>query len=151
MSSGAHSPRGCTGSSRRRAGSRTSRRSRSASSQPVGTAPMWVYVARRLLLAVPIALGVTVICFGLVFLAPGDPLASLIPGDVSPADLAKMRQLYGFDKPIPVQYALWLGPAVTGDLGVSLQTGPPVFAQGTRARGNTFLIPTSGLPLAVFL
>src|SRR5258708_22756161 len=132
MSSGAHSPRGCTGSSRRRAGSRTSRRSRSASSQPVGTAPMWVSVARRLLLAVPIGLGVTVICFGLVFLAPGDPLASLIPGDVSPADLAKMRQLYGFDKPIPVQYALWLGRAVTGDLRVSLQTRRPVLPAGNR-------------------
>ncbi|HEX9464448.1 MAG TPA: ABC transporter permease [Alphaproteobacteria bacterium] len=112
---------------------------------------MWVYVARRLLLAVPIALGVTVICFGLVFLAPGDPLASLIPGDVSPADLAKMRQLYGFDKPIPVQYALWLGRAVTGDLGVSLQTGRPVLAEVTGAIGNTFVIASGAVLLAFSL
>lgn len=112
---------------------------------------MWVYVARRLLLAVPIALGVTVICFGLVFLAPGDPLASLIPGDVSPADLARMRQLYGFDKPVPVQYALWLGRAVTGDLGVSLQTGRPVLAEVTGALGNTFVIASGAVLLAFSL
>ncbi|MBV9428207.1 MAG: ABC transporter permease, partial [Bradyrhizobiaceae bacterium] len=49
---------------------------------------MWAYAGRRILYAVPIALGVTVICFGLVFLAPGDPMVNLLPPDASPADAA---------------------------------------------------------------
>jgi len=94
---------------------------------------MWAYAGRRILYAVPIAIGVTVICFGLVFLAPGDPMVNLLPPDASPADAAYLRKLYGFDQPVPIQYAKWLLRAVTGDLGTSLQTGRPVINEVGRA------------------
>ena len=70
---------------------------------------MWFYAARRILYAMPIAIGVTVICFCLVYLAPGDPIQMLLPPDASQQDVEYLKKLYGFDKPIPVQYFNWLG------------------------------------------
>jgi len=100
---------------------------------------------------VPIAIGVTVICFGLVFLAPGDPMVNLLPPDASPADAAYLRKLYGFDQPVPVQYAKWLLRAVTGDLGTSLQTGRPVISEVGRALSNTIVISLGAVLLAFSL
>jgi len=100
---------------------------------------------------VPIAIGVTVICFGLVFLAPGDPMVNLLPPDASPADAAYLRKLYGFDQPVPIQYAKWLLRAVTGDLGTSLQTGRPVISEVGRALSNTIVISLGAVLLAFSL
>ena len=112
---------------------------------------MWAYAGRRILYAVPIAIGVTVICFGLVFLAPGDPMVNLLPPDASPADVAYLRKLYGFDQPVPIQYAKWLLRAVTGDLGTSLQTGRPVISEVGRALSNTIVISLGAVLLAFSL
>src|ERR1700716_2467453 len=98
---------------------------------------MWAYAAERILYAVPIAIGVTVICFGLVFLAPGDPVQMLLPPDASQQDVEYLKKLYGFDRPIPIQYLKWLGRAVSGDLGVSLQSNRPVISEVSRALSNT--------------
>lgn len=83
---------------------------------------MWLYAARRLLYTIPIGLGVTIICFALVYLAPGDPIQSLLPPDASEADKIAIRKAYGLDEPIPLQYLIWLGKALVGDLGHSIQT-----------------------------
>lgn len=112
---------------------------------------MWSYAARRLLYAVPIALGVTVVCFGLVFLAPGDPVQMLLPPDASAADAEFLKKLYGFDKPIPIQYANWLMRALAGDLGTSLQTNRPVLGEVTRALSNTVVISLGAVLLAFSL
>jgi peptide/nickel transport system permease protein len=109
---------------------------------------MWYYAARRILYAVPIALGVTVICFGLVFLAPGDPVQLLLPPDASAQDVAYLKKLYGFDQPIPIQYLRWLLRAVSGDLGVSLQTSRPVFDEVSRALSNTVVIAAGAVLVA---
>jgi len=112
---------------------------------------MWYYALRRVLLAVPIALGVTMICYGLVYLAPGDPIQALLPPDASQEDVVVMKKLYGFDKPVPVQYALWLSRAATGDLGRSLQTGRPVFGEVTSALSNTIVIAACAVVIAFTL
>jgi len=112
---------------------------------------MWKYALRRVLLAVPITLGVTIICFGLVFLAPGNPIDSLLPPDASRADVLALKQLYGFDKPIPIQYLLWLKRAATGDLGFSLQNHQPVLHEVLSALGNTFIIATGAVAIAFTL
>ncbi len=65
---------------------------------------MWIYVVKRIFYAVPIALGVSLVCFCLIYLAPGDPSSSLIPPDATAADIAMIKQLYGFDQPLPVQF-----------------------------------------------
>jgi peptide/nickel transport system permease protein len=112
---------------------------------------MWQYIARRVLYAVPIALGVTMICFGLIYLAPGDPMVMLLPPDASPADAAYLRHLYGFDQPVPIRYMRWVTRAVTGDLGTSLQTNRPVLGEVTRALSNTIVISFGAVVLAFSL
>jgi len=64
---------------------------------------MWTYALRRVLLAIPISLGVSIVCFGLVYLAPGDPLQLLLPADATREDEELLRQLYGLDQPVPIQ------------------------------------------------
>src|ERR671932_2470547 len=87
---------------------------------------MAAYVARRLLLMVPVALLVTVICFTLLRLSPGDPVLVYAGEERDPATLAAMRHSLGLDQPLPVQYVAWLGRALRGDLGRSIRTRQPV-------------------------
>ncbi len=95
------------------------------------------YVIRRLIYALPIMLGVALVCFALVHLAPGDPLVSVLPPDASAELAARIRQLYGFDRSYPEQFFSWLWRALQGDLGSSIATGRPVSAEVFRAVGNT--------------
>jgi peptide/nickel transport system permease protein len=62
------------------------------------------YLLKRLLHAVPIALAVTLLCFSLVHLAPGDPLSAVLPSDASQEVVDSVKAQYGLDKPLPVQY-----------------------------------------------
>ena len=98
---------------------------------------MFTYLLRRLSYALPIMLGVSLVCFALVHLAPGDPLVSILPPDASAELAAQMRQLYGFDRSYPEQFGLWLWRAAQGDLGTSIATGRPVAAEVMKAVGNT--------------
>ena len=84
------------------------------------------YIASRLLLAVPIFLGVVTIVFVVVRILPGDP-AQVALGDYASRDaVAALRQRLGLDRPIPFQYGSYLAGLVRGDLGTSLITGAPV-------------------------
>lgn len=101
---------------------------------------MLAYLLKRLLYAVPIALGVTVLSFALVYLAPGDALNAIAPAD-APADVIEaLKSAYGLDRPIPVQYGLWLLRAVQGDLGTSIASGRAVAGEVVSAVGNTLLL-----------
>jgi peptide/nickel transport system permease protein len=101
---------------------------------------MFAYVLKRLLYAVPIALGVTVVSFLLVYLAPGDPLNAIAPADAPEEVIQALKSAYGLDKPVPVQYGLWLLRAVQGDLGTSIASGRAVSAEVLSAVGNTLLL-----------
>lgn len=98
---------------------------------------MLSYLIRRLIYALPIMLGVALVCFALVHLAPGDPLVSVLPPDASAELAARIRQLYGFDRSYPEQFVTWLWRAIQGDLGTSIATGRPVSDEVFRAVGNT--------------
>jgi peptide/nickel transport system permease protein len=87
---------------------------------------MTAYVLRRLALMVPVALLVTVICFTLLRLSPGDPVLAYAGEERDPASLAQLRHSLGLDQPLPAQYAAWLIRAVRGDLGRSIRTRQPV-------------------------
>jgi peptide/nickel transport system permease protein len=82
----------------------------------------------RILLAIPTMLGVAVICFLLVQIAPGDPLVSVMPPDASEAMRQTLMQAYGFDKPAGAVYALAVAGAARG-LGMSVATGRPVIGE----------------------
>lgn len=116
---------------------------------------MLIYVLRRLIHVMPVAFGVSVICFLLVHIAPGDPLTAIMPVDATQEEQAAMRAAYGFDKPLPVQYALWVGNVVTGDMGKSIASGRPVAAEVFRAVKNSLLLAVSAsviaFPIGLFL
>jgi peptide/nickel transport system permease protein len=98
------------------------------------------YLVRRVLYAVPIALSVGLVCFMLVHIAPGDPINAIVPAD-APADVVNMiRKDYGLDRPLPVQFGIWLGHVCTGDLGRSLATGRSVWSDLRVAMKNTLIL-----------
>lgn len=95
------------------------------------------YLLSRVLYALPIMLGVSFVCFALVHLAPGDPLMSILPPDASAELQAQLRELYGFNRSLPEQFALWIWRALHGDLGVSIASNRPVATEVLTAVGNT--------------
>jgi len=95
---------------------------------------------RRILYTLPVMLGVSVVCFALVHISPGDPLISILPADASVELQERLRVLYGFDRSHLEQFLLWLGRALQGDLGTSTATGRPVTAEVFRAVGNTLTL-----------
>ncbi|HZH46605.1 MAG TPA: ABC transporter permease [Roseococcus sp.] len=101
---------------------------------------MFFYLLRRILYAVPIALAVGFVCFMLVQIAPGDPINAIVPPDAPQEVVEQVRRDYGLDKPLPVQFGLWLFKVVQGDLGRSLATGRPVWADLQSAIGNTLML-----------
>ena len=104
---------------------------------------MFAFLLRRVLYTLPIMLGVALVCFALVHLAPGDPLVSILPPDASGELQAQLRSLYGFDRSYPEQFASWVWRAAQGDLGTSIASGRAVTDEVLKAVGNT-------LRLAVF-
>ena len=98
---------------------------------------MLVYIARRIVYVIPIVISVALVCFLLVHITPGDPLVAILPADASQELASQLRIAYGFDRPLPVQFGLWLWKAVNGDLGHSIATGRPVLTEVMRAVGNT--------------
>ena len=111
---------------------------------------MLAYLARRVLYTLPILFGVSLVCFGLVHIAPGDPLSSVLPPDAS-ADLQRqLRTLYGFDRSYPEQFVIWLGRALQGDLGASIASGRPVAGEVMRAVVNTLRLAVLATAIGFF-
>lgn len=84
------------------------------------------YLIRRVLMLVPVFLAVSVIIFLILHFIPGDPIDNLLKVGSSPAARAEMEARYGLDRPLPVQYAIWLGKVLTGDLGTAIVARRPV-------------------------
>ena len=112
---------------------------------------MWMYALRRLVLTIPILLGVTIICFALVQLAPGDPVQSLVRPDATPEQIQMLRAFYGLDQPLVIQYFLWLWRVIGGNFGVSISTNLPVATEVLRAFSNTIVIALISVVLAFVL
>jgi len=108
------------------------------------------YILRRILYAIPIAFGVSVVCFALVYIAPGDPLQTVVPPDATAETIEVVKHAYGFDKPIPVQFVIWLGHVLTGDFGTSIATRRPVILEVSEALANTSLLALFAVPIAFF-
>lgn len=87
---------------------------------------MLSYILKRLMLAIPTLLLVSVMVFLLVRLIPGDPAQVMLGQDADATSIAKLHRELGLDYPLPVQFAKWLGRALHGDLGRSTSTGEPV-------------------------
>ena len=84
------------------------------------------FLLRRLLLTIPVLLGVATLVFSLIHLVPGDPVQTMLGESAAPQEIAKVRTQLGLDRPLYVQYWTFLKGVGRGDLGVSLRTNEPV-------------------------
>ena len=84
------------------------------------------YIGRRILIAIPTLIIVSLLVFALQKLLPGDPVLTMAGEERDPQVLAYLREKFRLDDPIPVQYFAWIGSALTGNLGISLRTDIPV-------------------------
>ena len=112
---------------------------------------MLPFLARRLLLAVPTLLGVSVVIFGLLYVVPGDPLDSILAPDASREQRERVAHALGFDQPVPLQYLAWLGRVAHGDLGTSLARNRPVAPMLLEAAGNTLVLALAAGVIALAL
>lgn len=110
---------------------------------------MILYVLRRLLLTIPILIGVSLVVFITVKLIPGDPVSGLLGPTATPEARAELTQRLGLDQPLPLQYLAWLWSAVRGDLGASTALHRPVADVVVAAFGNTLWLAGAAALLAV--
>lgn len=101
---------------------------------------MLSFAARRLLYALPILFGVSLVVFGLMQLAPGDVADLLIPPEAPPEVAKQIRARLGLDLPVWERYVVWIANLLQGDLGVSVFTNQPVADELFGALGNTVLL-----------
>lgn len=87
---------------------------------------MPVYIGKRLLVAIPTLLIISIFVFSLQKLLPGDPILAMAGEERDPATIEFLREKYRLNDPVPLQYVNWLGGVVTGDFGISLRTNQPV-------------------------
>ena len=109
------------------------------------------YLARRLLLTVPVLLGVATLVFSLVHLVPGDPVQSMLGEAASPQEVADLRARLGLDRPLYAQYGTFLAGLTRGDLGTSLRTNQPVAATIRERIPATFQLAFAAMAVAVAL
>jgi peptide/nickel transport system permease protein len=102
------------------------------------------YILRRLFWMIPLLFGITVINYGIYALAPGDPVAAMITPEelrsLTKADLDARREALGLNKPVYIQYALWLREVLRGNLGNSILFRLPVIELIRRGIGNTIVL-----------
>jgi peptide/nickel transport system permease protein len=87
------------------------------------------YLVRRLLLTIPVLLGVATLVFALIHFIPGDPAQAILGEGATQEEVAQLRARLGLDRPLVVQYGAFLTGVSRGDLGVSLRNGQPVTRQ----------------------
>lgn len=110
------------------------------------------YLLRRLLLLIPLAIGVSIVVFLLASMIPGGPIAALLAGkSTDTATIEAMRQRYHLDLPLYEQYLLWIRGVVQGDLGTSIFTGQPVSAAILERIWLTLALNLSGVLLCLLI
>jgi peptide/nickel transport system permease protein len=112
---------------------------------------MGKYVLRRLLIALVVLIAISMLDFGFINLAPGDPLQALLPPEVLHGSVAKLYEESGLTDSIPVRYLRWLNAVARGNLGTSFQTGEPTTTLIARTLPRTLLLTGSALTLAILL
>lgn len=110
------------------------------------------YILKRLLIMLPIMLGITVLVYVIASLCPGTPLTMLLQDpQVSAADIEAARVRYGLDQPVIVQYFRWLQNCLSGNLGYSFRTGEPVLKLIGERIGPTLALTLTGTFIALLV
>lgn len=112
---------------------------------------MLIYLTRRLLLLIPVVIGVLTLIFLMRALVPGDPIEIMFLGQMppNPETVAEIRQELGLDKPLPLQYLSYVGGVLRGDLGTSIRTRRPVLDEIRDRYLNTLILTAASLAVAL--
>jgi len=106
------------------------------------------YLARRLLLLVPVLMGVSIVVFMVLHLSPGDPAEIMLGSAATKEDLTRLRLEMGLTEPLHVQYVRWMGHVLRGDLGRSLWMKRPVLGEVLQRFKATLVLAGSALALS---
>jgi peptide/nickel transport system permease protein len=116
---------------------------------------MTKYIIQRILVSIPVFLGITLLVYGLYSLSPGDPVINIVGIEqftrMTPEQRQQVRAQYGFDKPWTFRYVRWLGKLLQGDLGYPLKGAKPVARQIMERIPLTFLLMGTALLLSLFV
>ncbi len=112
---------------------------------------MTKYIVRRLLGAIPVLFGLSIVLFAFVHLLPGDPTRAILGQHATPEAVARIRDNLGLDKSMPEQYIRYLGQLLSGDLGASIITGAPVAGDFAARFPGTVELTIAALVFAVGL
>jgi ABC-type dipeptide/oligopeptide/nickel transport system permease component len=107
------------------------------------------YLLRRLLLTIPVLLGVATLVFALIHLVPGDPAQAMLGEGVSQSEVTALRHTLGLDRPLLTQYGSFLRGISRGDLGTSFRYNTPVTAQIREKFPNTAILALSAMAVAL--
>ena len=107
------------------------------------------FLARRVLLTIPVLLGVATLVFSLIHLIPGDPAQAMLGETASPQEIAELRARLGLDRPLTEQYTSFLAGVVRGDLGLSLRTSQPVTTMIVERMPATFELAAAAMLFAI--
>jgi peptide/nickel transport system permease protein len=109
------------------------------------------YVIKRLLQIIPVILGVTLIAFALIHLAPGDPVRTMLGQHATQQEIEDIRAKYGLDQPLYVQYFIWLGDVLQGDLGRSILSHEQVTTEIASRFPNTIELAIAAMLFAILI
>lgn len=109
------------------------------------------YILRRLLSAIPVVLGITVIVFLIMALIPGDPATAILGSYATPENVEKLNRDLGLDKPLPQQYVIWIGNMARGDFGTSYALNRPVLDEVLERFNATLVLAGTSFVLCSFL
>jgi len=109
------------------------------------------YIIKRLLMLIPVLLGTSIIAFSLIHLAPGDPARTMAGQHASQRTINAIREKYGLDKPLYIQYGIWLNRALHGDMGRSIVSNEYVTKEILDRFPNTFELTFFAMILAIVI
>ncbi|MCK7614508.1 ABC transporter permease [Roseibium sediminicola] len=112
---------------------------------------MAAYIARRLLAAIPVLFGLTIIVFLIMAMIPGDPATAILGSYATPENVAKLNKDLGLDKPLIQQYFIWIGNLFQGDLGRSYTLNRPVLDEVMERFSATLILAGTSLVLCSIL
>ncbi len=109
------------------------------------------YIVKRLLQIIPVVLGVTLIAFALIHLAPGDPVRTMLGQHATQQEIDDTRAKYGLDQPLFIQYFIWLGDVLQGDLGRSILSHEQVTTEIASRFPNTIELAIAAMIFAILI
>ncbi len=112
---------------------------------------MAAYIAKRLLAAIPVLFGLSIIVFLIMAMIPGDPATAILGSYATPENVARINADLGLDKPLPQQYLIWLGNLLQGDLGRSYALNRPVLDEVLERFSATLILAGAALVLCSIL